>query len=456
MRRLAPVALLLMLVFFVPSAGAWTWPVNGPLLETFSFDQAHPYAAGQRRGIAIGADQGAPVLAPAGGVVSFAGTVASNGKTVTIQTPSGLAVSLTHLGSLAVKGDDTVAEGAVIGTVGPSGAPEFDMPYVHLGIRDSGNAQGYLDPLAFLPVAAAPVAPPRPTPPPVEVPAPAPPAETPVPVAQPVAGPAAAPVELPAPVASAPATVVETPSPVVEAPAAPPAAAAPSTEAPAAPDETPAFIVRRRSPVAAPAARAPEPSLVLSSGLELTVRPAFAPPTGDARGVPPAEQTKPFRPHVPFVPLLELHGNAVAQPLAAASKAHVPRALDWSAGIQSPRVDRQVRTRLAPHVHRIVPSVLALLALAAAAVGLAAIRMISSRSPSTEGASSGTEDPRRAGVAVREWAAPHRPRGRLRRAGRCVRALSPAQGQRRPHGERDGRARYAGHGLRRPQQRLTA
>ena len=89
MRRLAPVALLLLLVFFVPSAGAWTWPVSGPLLQTFSFDQAHPYAAGQRRGIAIGADQGAPVLAPAGGVVSFAGTVASNGTTVTIQTPSG-------------------------------------------------------------------------------------------------------------------------------------------------------------------------------------------------------------------------------------------------------------------------------------------------------------------------------------------------------------------------------
>ena len=454
MRRLAPVALLLLFVFFVPCAGAWTWPVNGPLLETFSFDQAHPYAAGQRRGIAIGADQGAPVLAPAGGIVSFAGMVASNGKTVTIQTPSGLAVSLTHLGSVAVKGDDTVAEGAVIGTVGPSGTAEFEVPYVHLGIRDAGNPQGYLDPLAFLPVAAAPVAAPRPTPPPVEVPAPAPPAEIPAPAAQPVAAPGAAPVDTPAPVAAAPATVVETPAPVVEAPAAP-AAAAPSAEAPAAPDETPAFVVQRRSPVAAPAARTPEPSLVPSSDLELMRRPAYVPPIGGARDVPPAEQTEP-RPHVPFLPLLEPHGTALVQPLAAAPTAHVPRAVDSGAGIESPRVDRQARIRLAPHVDRIVPSVLALLVLAAAAVGLAAIRMISSRSASTEGASSGTEDPRRTGVAVREWAAPHRPRGRLRRAGRCVRALSPAQGQRRPHGERDGRARYARHGLRRPQQRLAA
>jgi murein DD-endopeptidase MepM/ murein hydrolase activator NlpD len=169
--------------------------VHGPLLETFSFDQAHPYTAGQHRGIAIGADNGAPVLAPAGGVVSFAGTVASNGKTVTIETPAGLAVSLTHLGSLGVKKDDAIAEGDEIGTAGASGTVEFDVPYVHLGIRDAGNPQGYLDPLSFLPVAVPPVAPPPPSPPPAELPAPAPPAATPAPVAPPVSAPTPAPVE---------------------------------------------------------------------------------------------------------------------------------------------------------------------------------------------------------------------------------------------------------------------
>src|SRR5438093_743661 len=156
MRRLAPAVLLL--VLFVPCASAWTWPVRGHLLETFSFDQAHPYAAGQQRGIAIGADAGAPVLAPAAGIVSFAGTVAANGKTVTIQTAAGLAVSLTHLGSIAVQQNDSVAEGVPLGTVGPSGTAEFGVPYVHLGIRDAANPQGYLDPLSFLPVAATPVA----------------------------------------------------------------------------------------------------------------------------------------------------------------------------------------------------------------------------------------------------------------------------------------------------------
>src|SRR5438270_10985635 len=123
MRRL-PVASLL-LGLFVLSAAAWSWPVHGPLLQTFSFDSAHPYAAGQHRGIAIGAEPGAPVLAPASGVVSFAGTVAANGKTLTIATADGLDVSLTHLGSIAFERNAVVAEGSVVGTVGPSGVAEF-------------------------------------------------------------------------------------------------------------------------------------------------------------------------------------------------------------------------------------------------------------------------------------------------------------------------------------------
>jgi murein DD-endopeptidase MepM/ murein hydrolase activator NlpD len=152
--RLCPVALIF--AIFVPGASAWTWPVRGPVLETFSFDPAHPYAAGQHRGIAIGADGGTPVLAPASGVVSFAGTVPTNGLTVTIQTADGLAVSLTHLGSVGVDRSARIAEGAAVGTVGPSGTAEFPVPYVHLGIRTASNDQGYLDPLGFLPALPAP------------------------------------------------------------------------------------------------------------------------------------------------------------------------------------------------------------------------------------------------------------------------------------------------------------
>src|SRR5579884_4110663 len=152
MRRLVP--LVLLFVLWVPAARAWTWPVAGPVLQTFSFDPAHPYAGGQHRGIDVGASaSGVPVVAPAAGTVSFSGTVPTSGLSLTIQTADGLAVTLTHLGSLAAKKGDAVVEGEVVGTVGPSGAPEVDGPYVHLGIRTASDPNGYLDPLAYLPVA---------------------------------------------------------------------------------------------------------------------------------------------------------------------------------------------------------------------------------------------------------------------------------------------------------------
>ena len=77
MRRLVP--LLLFLVVGVPAADAWTWPVQGPVVQGFSFDPAHPYAGGAHRGVDVGADAGVPVLAPAGGTVSYAGTLPTSG-----------------------------------------------------------------------------------------------------------------------------------------------------------------------------------------------------------------------------------------------------------------------------------------------------------------------------------------------------------------------------------------
>ena len=47
--------------------------------------------------------------------------------------------------------DALVSEGDVVGTIGPSGTPEVDVPYVHLGTRVAALPQGYVDPLALLP-----------------------------------------------------------------------------------------------------------------------------------------------------------------------------------------------------------------------------------------------------------------------------------------------------------------
>ena len=442
MRRLMRRRSLLvpLLLLFVPAAAGWTWPVQGPVLQTFSFDQAHPYGAGQHRGIAIGAGDGAPVLAPASGVVSFAGTVPTSGKTLTIQTPSGLAVSLTHLGSIDVARNASVDEGTTVGTVGSSGTPEFDVPYVHLGIRDAANDQGYLDPLAFLPVLAPPAPVPAPAPP-VNVPAPTPSVDVPAPAPvlaapQPVDAPAI-PVAPPASVVEVPAVPVTPKAPVVEAPAAQPVLAAPAVESPAAApngmvDPLPAMVVTaapvHETPAAAPASGSTRPLA------DVPVAPA-----GAATGHVPAPGATPAQSGV----------------LASLAKESFPR---WSpvmgttahSTVGSAAAMRPVvrRPAIAPaHGLRLLPIVL--LALAAGLATLVAVRMISSPSAGNEGARPGREDSRRTGLAVRQWPAPYRPRGRIRRARGRLREVSPLEGQRRPHGERNGRARHAGDGVRR-------
>src|SRR4051795_10216787 len=108
-RRLA--VLLFVFLAWTPAAYAWSWPVQGPVLQPFSYDEAHPYDSGQHRGIDIGADSaGESVVAPAPASVSSAGPVPTRGKAVTIETADGFSVTLTHLGSITVVEGATVAE----------------------------------------------------------------------------------------------------------------------------------------------------------------------------------------------------------------------------------------------------------------------------------------------------------------------------------------------------------
>jgi hypothetical protein len=238
----ALVALLPVLIAFqagAPPALAWTWPAEGPVLRPFVLGD-DPYAGGQHRGVDVAGKEGAPVRAPAAGVVSFAGTVPGGGRAVTVQTADGYSVTLVHLGSIAVDRDVVLPEGAPVGTIGPSGEREHPVPYVHLGIRVTSDATGYLDPLSFLPTREAP-APAVPAPPaePAPAPSPAPAPEAPAPAP-----------EAPAPAPEAPAPAPEAPAPAPEAPAP-----APAPEAPA-----PAPVVPIPVPAPAPAPEVPAPS----------------------------------------------------------------------------------------------------------------------------------------------------------------------------------------------------
>jgi hypothetical protein len=174
MKRLAILLpALLALQVGVQPALAWTWPVEGPVLRTFNVG-SNPYAGGQHRGIDVGAPVGTAVLAPTAGKVSFAGSVAANGPTVTIQTADGLSVTLVQLGAIGVSKGADVAEGVPVGTVGPRGVAEISEPHVHLGIRRTSDPNGYLDPLGFLPARPASQPPAKPAPVPKPVPALAP------------------------------------------------------------------------------------------------------------------------------------------------------------------------------------------------------------------------------------------------------------------------------------------
>jgi murein DD-endopeptidase MepM/ murein hydrolase activator NlpD len=105
------------------------------------------------------------VRAPATGEVTFAGQVPTHGLTVTIATGDGHKASLTHLGTLLVKRGATVKEGDTIAEAGPSGEPEHDVAYVHLGVR-VGDDDTYVDPLSLLPSRGAATPPPAPAAPP--------------------------------------------------------------------------------------------------------------------------------------------------------------------------------------------------------------------------------------------------------------------------------------------------
>jgi len=104
-------------------AAAWSWPADGDVLRPFTLG-SNAYAAGQHRGIDVAGPEGSSIRAPASGTVSFAGSLPTHGRSLTILTSDGYAVTLVHLGSIEVGKGDAVTEGSAVATMGSSGEPE--------------------------------------------------------------------------------------------------------------------------------------------------------------------------------------------------------------------------------------------------------------------------------------------------------------------------------------------
>lgn len=130
-------------------AGAWSWPLAGPdrsgpaVLRRFAVLPS-PWLPGHR-GVDLAAAVGQPVLAPADGVVVFAGTVVDRGV-LTLQHASGLRTSYEPIGSPLPVGTSVVRGGqaAVVGS-GRDHCPAATC--LHWGLR---RGETYLDPLLLV------------------------------------------------------------------------------------------------------------------------------------------------------------------------------------------------------------------------------------------------------------------------------------------------------------------
>jgi len=138
------------------ASAAWERPIDGPVLRPFAVGPDR-FAAGQHRGIDLGALPGFHVLAACGGRVTFAGRVPHGGRTVSVRCGA-LVATYQHLGAVTVRRGEIVLPGARIGRAGRA----RPRPHVHLGARDAATG-AYVDPLGLF------AGGPRAVPPPVPV-----------------------------------------------------------------------------------------------------------------------------------------------------------------------------------------------------------------------------------------------------------------------------------------------
>jgi hypothetical protein len=145
MRRIAVAVLLAVAVPATPAHAAppWAWPVVGPVVRAFDPPDS-PYGAGHR-GIDIGVPVGTTVVAPDGGVVSFAGPVGGR-LFMTVDHGGGLTSTASWLGSLLVRRNARVVRGQPMATTG-WGHPDLSVPQLHFSVRLHGD---YVDPMAYL------------------------------------------------------------------------------------------------------------------------------------------------------------------------------------------------------------------------------------------------------------------------------------------------------------------
>ncbi len=111
------------------------WPLTGRISGVFGSQRIYNGTPkSPHSGLDVAAAQGVPVLAPAGGIVSFAKPdLYLTGGTVLIDHGHGLSSSFLHLSQLDVKRGQRVEKGQKIGLVGATG--RATGPHMHWGLN---------------------------------------------------------------------------------------------------------------------------------------------------------------------------------------------------------------------------------------------------------------------------------------------------------------------------------
>jgi hypothetical protein len=115
--------------------GAWVVPIAGDYTITARFGQSGAHWTTIHTGVDLAAPVGRPVLAAAGGHVSYVGWDGSYGQRVEITHPDGTRTWYAHLSATTVLESAAVAAGDVIGGVGMTG--NASGPHLHFEVRPS-------------------------------------------------------------------------------------------------------------------------------------------------------------------------------------------------------------------------------------------------------------------------------------------------------------------------------
>jgi murein DD-endopeptidase MepM/ murein hydrolase activator NlpD len=110
------------------------WPVEGPITGSFG-ERIDPFngEGAFHSGVDIGSAYGAPVIAPADGIVIFADFMGGYGRAIVLDHGHSISTRYGHLANFAVAVGQQIHRGDVIGYVGLSG--RSTGPHLHYEVR---------------------------------------------------------------------------------------------------------------------------------------------------------------------------------------------------------------------------------------------------------------------------------------------------------------------------------